>query len=216
MNAGAIPMELYLGDLPDGLDFGASVAIDTETMGLRPGRDRLCVIQLSAGDGTCHIVQFPRPSPDADRSKPYSAPNLVSLLTDTSVTKLFHFARFDVAVLNRYLGVVCEPIYCTKIASKLARTYTDRHGLKDLCRELLGVELSKEQQSSDWGAPALSPDQVRYAASDVLYLHRIRDRLDEMLEREGRARIAEDCFRFLRTRATLDLEGWEDLDIFAH
>ncbi len=216
MNVSAVPIELYQGDFPDGLDFGGSVAIDTETMGLRPCRDRLCVVQLSAGDGTCHLVRFPKPSPGADRSNPYAAPNLAALLTDTSVTKLFHFARFDVAVLNRYLGVVCEPVYCTKIASKLARTYTDRHGLKDLCRELLGVELSKEQQSSDWGAAALTPDQVRYAASDVLYLHRIRDQLDEMLEREGRAQIAEDCFRFLRTRARLDLEGWEDLDIFAH
>ena len=216
MNAGADPIELYQGDLPDGLDFGDSVAIDTETMGLRPERDRLCVVQLSAGDGTCHLVRFPKPSAGADLSNSYAAPNLACLLTDTSVTKLFHFARFDVAVLNRYLGVVCEPVYCTKIASKLARTYSDRHGLKDLCRELLGVELSKEQQSSDWGAAALTPDQVRYAASDVLYLHRIRDRLDEMLEREGRAQIAEDCFRFLRTRARLDLEGWEDLDIFAH
>ena len=140
----------------------------------------------------------------------------MSLLTDSSVTKLFHFARFDVAMLKRYLGVLCEPVYCTKIASKLARTYTDRHGLKDLCRELLGIELSKEQQSSDWGAAALTPEQVRYAASDVLYLHRIRQRLDEMLEREGRAEFAEDCFRFLRTRAMLDLQGWEDLDIFAH
>jgi ribonuclease D len=169
LNASADPIELYQGDLPDGLDFGGSVAIDTETMGLRPGRDRLCVVQLSAGDGTCHLVRFQTPSPSTDGSNPYAAPNLASLLTDTSVTKLFHFARFDVAVLNRYLGVVCEPVYCTKIASKLARTYTDRHGLKDLCRELLGVELSKEQQSSDWGAAALTPDQVRYAASDVLY-----------------------------------------------
>lgn len=216
MNADAIPLKLHRGDLPEDLDFGSSVAIDTETMGLRPGRDRLCIVQLSAGDGTCHLVQFPKSSPAADHSEPYAAPNLAALLTDPCVTKLFHFARFDVAMLKRYLGVVCEPVYCTKIASKLSRTYTDRHSLKDLCRELLGVELSKEQQSSDWGAETLTPDQVRYAASDVLYLHRIRDRLDEMLEREGRVGIAEDCFRFLRTRATLDLEGWEDLDIFAH
>jgi ribonuclease D len=209
-------LTLHLGDLPDGLDFGGSVAVDTETMGLRPGRDRLCVIQLSAGDGTCHMVQFPRPAPGDERSKPYAAPKLAALVTDPTVTKLFHFARFDVAVLKRYLGVVCEPVYCTKIASKLVRTYTDRHGLKDLCRELLGIELSKEQQSTDWGAETLTPDQVGYAASDVLYLHRIRERLDEMLKREGRTEIAEDCFRFLRTRATLDLEGWEDLDIFAH
>ncbi len=185
-------------------------------MGLKPGRDRLCVVQLSAGDGTCHLVQFPQPAIVDDRSRAYAAPNLVSLLTDPAVTKLFHFARFDVAVLKRSLGVVCEPVYCTKIASKLSRTYTDRHSLKDLCRELLSVELSKEQQSSDWGAAALTPDQVRYAASDVLYLHRIRDRLDEILDREGRAHIAEECFRFLRTRALLDLEGWEEQDIFAH
>lgn len=216
MTENAFPLTLHLGDLPDGLDFGGSVAIDTETMGLKPGRDRLCVVQLSAGDGTCHLVQFPQPALAADRWKPYAAPNLASLLTDPSVTKLFHFARFDVAVLKRYLGVICHPIYCTKIASKLSRTYTDRHGLKDLCRELLGVELSKEQQSSDWGAGSLTPDQVRYAASDVLYLHRIRDRLDEILDREGRAQLAEECFRFLRTRALLDLEGWEELDIFAH
>ena len=216
MNADAPPLKLHVGDLPDGLDFVGSVAVDTETMGLRPGRDRLCVIQLSAGDGTCHLVHFPQPASGAGRSKPYDAPNLRALLTDPTVTKLFHFARFDVAVLKLYLGIVCEPVYCTKIASKLVRTYTDRHGLKDLCRELLGVELSKEQQSSDWGAETLTPDQVGYAASDVLHLHRLRDKLDEMLEREGRIEIAEDCFRFLRTRATLDLEGWEDLDIFAH
>lgn len=216
MNESAIPLSLHLGDLPDEVGFRDSVAIDTETMGLRPGRDRLCVVQLSAGDGTCHVVQFPQPALAADRLTPYPAPNLASLLTDPSLTKLFHFARFDIAVLRRYLGVVCEPVYCTKIASKLSRTYTDRHSLKELCRELLGIELSKEQQSSDWGASTLTPDQVRYAASDVLYLHRIRDRLDEILEREGRTQIAEDCFRFLRTRALLDLEGWEDQDIFAH
>jgi len=216
VNAEAIPLTLHLSDLPNGLDFGGSVAVDTETMGLRPGRDRLCVIQLSSGDGTCHLVQFPQPAPGDDRSKPYTAPNLAALLTDPTVTKLFHFARFDVAMLKHYLGIVCEPVYCTKIASKLVRTYTDRHGLKDLCQELLGIELSKEQQSSDWGAETLTPDQVGYAAGDVLYLHRIRDRLDEMLEREGRTKIAEECFRFLRTRAMLDLEGWEDFDIFAH
>jgi ribonuclease D len=216
VNASAVSLELHLGDLPDGLGFGGSVAIDTETMGLRPGRDRLCVVQLSAGDGTCHLVQFAKPDPAAETPQVFQAPNLASLLTDGSVTKLFHFARFDVAMLKRYLGVACEPVYCTKIASKLARTYTDRHGLKDLCRDLLGIELSKEQQSSDWGAATLTPDQLRYAASDVLYLHRLRDILDEMLEREGRARIAEECFRFLGTRAALDLQGWEDLDIFAH
>lgn len=216
MTSSANPVELHLGDLPDGLDFGGSVAIDTETMGLKPDRDRLCLVQLSAGDGVCHLVQFPAPPLNADRSATYSAPNLTALLADPTVTKLFHFARFDVAMLSRYLGVLCEPVYCTKIASKLARTYTDRHGLKDLCRELLGVELSKEQQSSDWGGAALTPDQLRYAASDVLYLHRIRQRLDDMLEREGRAQLAEDCFRFLRARALLDLRGWEEIDIFAH
>lgn len=203
-----MPIELYDGDLPDDYDFGASVAIDTETMGLNPVRDRLCLVQLSAGDGNCHMVQF--------RQGRYDAPNLKRLLTDPAVTKLFHFARFDIAVLQAYLGVVCEPVYCTKIASRLVRTFTDRHGLKDLCKDLLGVELSKQQQSSDWGAADLTPEQLKYAASDVLHLHELRSRLDAMLEREGRTGLASECFRFLPTRAALDLGGWADQDIFAH
>jgi ribonuclease D len=203
-----VDIHLHRGDLPDGVDFGDVVAIDTETMGLNPHRDRLCLVQLSAGDGTGHLVQF--------AAGAYDAPNLRALLVDPKVLKLFHFARFDIAVLRKYLGVDTAPIYCTKIASRLTRTFTDRHGLKDLCRDLLGVELSKQQQSSDWGATELSDEQLRYAASDVLYLHRLRARLDEMLEREGRAEIARRCFEFLPTRAILDLEGWPELDIFAH
>jgi ribonuclease D len=201
-------IKLHKNDLPAGLDLGRSVAIDTETMGLRPHRDRLCVVQLSAGDGTAHLVQL-------DGSD-WSAPNLKALLANTGVLKIFHFARFDVAALRNALGVVTAPIYCTKIASKLARTYTDRHGLKDLCGELLGVELSKQQQSSDWGAEKLSDQQRHYAASDVLYLHGLKARLDAMLQREGRAAVAETCFRFIATRAELDLAGFEDMDIFAH
>jgi ribonuclease D len=177
-------------------------------MGLNVKRDRLCLAQLSAGDGVCHLVQF------SDR--PYQAPNLVKLLADEDVTKLFHYARFDLATLGHYLGATCGPVYCTKVASKLARTFTDRHGLKDLCRDLLGVELSKQQQTSDWGAAELTREQLKYAASDVLYLHRLRDRLDEMLTREGRQELAEACFAFLPTRAALDRIGWEDTDIFAH
>jgi ribonuclease D len=199
---------LHRGDLPDGLDFGESVAIDTETMGLHPLRDRLCLIQLSAGDGTCHLVQFAQDS--------YDAPNLKRLLVDPKVTKLFHFARFDLAMLKHYLGVDCGPVYCTKIASRLTRTYTDRHGLKDLCKELLGVDLSKQQQSSDWGADALSDEQIRYAASDVLHLHRLREKLDTMLAREDRTAFAQAAFAFLPVRAALDLAGFEDDDIFAH
>jgi ribonuclease D len=199
---------LHRGDLPDRLDLGPVVAIDSETMGLRPVRDRLCVVQLSSGDGNAHLVQF---APGA-----YDAPNLTRLLTDPAVLKLFHFARFDVAVLQAFLGVATAPIYCTKIASKLTRTYTDRHGLKDLCRELIGVEISKQQQSSDWGAAALTAEQQAYAASDVLHLHALKDRLDMMLAREGRTAIAEACFRFLGTRAALDLIGYADEDIFAH
>ena len=201
-------VEFHKGDLPEGLNFGDSVAIDTETMGLKPDRDRLCLVQLSAGDGNAHIVQLAQGA--------YDAPNLKALLVDPKVTKLFHFARFDVAVLQRYLGVECRPIYCTKIASKLVRTYTDRHGLKDLCRELLGVDLSKQQQSSDWGAGELTKEQMKYAASDVLYLHGMRARLDEMLVREGRMEMAEACFQFLATRARLDLIGYGDQDIFSH
>ena len=201
-------IHLHRGDLPSGLAFGESVAVDSETMGLDLSRDRLCLIQLSAGDDVCHLVQFPQGQ--------YDAPNLKALLSDAAVTKLFHFARFDVAAIRRYLGVDCEPVYCTKIASKLVRTYTDRHGLKDLCRELLGVELSKQQQSSDWGAEELSQEQLLYAASDVLYLHRLRTKLDVMLAREGRTAVAEACFRFLPTRAALDLAGWGEIDVFAH
>lgn len=199
---------VHQGDLPDGLDLGKVVAIDSETMGLRPERDRLCVVQLSSGDGDAHLVQFAKGV--------YQAPNLCRLLTDPSVLKLFHYARFDVAVMRAYLGVVTTPVYCTKIASKLVRTYTDRHGLKDLCRELLGVEVSKQQQSSDWGAVDLTPEQVAYAASDVLHLHALKARLDEMLEREGREQMARAAFDFLQTRAHLDLVGYADEDIFAH
>ena len=199
---------LYKNDLPDGLDLGRSVAIDTETLGLNPFRDRLCLAQLSAGDNVCHAVQF--------EAGHYDAPNLKRLLTDPKTLKIFHFARFDVAMFKRYLGVTTEPIYCTKIASKLVRTYTDRHGLKDLVKELLGVELSKEQQSSDWGAPTLSEKQLAYAANDVAYLHRLKDALDAMLAREGRTALAKACFGFLPARAELDLGGWGDVDIFAH
>ena len=201
-------IHLHHGDLPDRLDLGKLVAIDTETLGLNPFRDRLCLAQLSAGDGVCHAVQF--------AAGEYGAPNLKRLLADPSVTKLFHFARFDVAMFRRYLGVVCTPIYCTKIASKLVRTYTDRHGLKDLVRELLGVELSKEQQSSDWGASELSEKQLAYAASDVAHLHALKRALDAMLVREGRTGLAKACFDFLPARAELDLAGWEEVDIFAH
>jgi ribonuclease D len=201
-------IHLHKGDLPDGLDLGKLVAIDTETLGLNPFRDRLCLAQLSAGDGVCHAVQF--------AAGHYAAPNLKRMLADPSVTKLFHFARFDVAMFRQYLGVVCAPIYCTKIASKLVRTYTDRHGLKDLVRELLNVELSKEQQSSDWGAPDLTEKQLAYAASDVAHLHALKATLDGMLAREGRTHLAKACFDFLPARAELDLAGWEEIDIFAH
>jgi ribonuclease D len=201
-------IHLHKGDLPDGLGFGDSVAIDSETMGLNPLRDRLCLMQLSAGDGECHLVQF--------AAGQYGAPNLKRLLSDPGVLKLFHFARFDVAVIRQYLGVVCRPIYCTKIASRLTRTFTDRHSLKDLCRDLLGVDLSKQQQTSDWGAATLSEAQLEYAASDVLYLHRIAKELDEMLRRENRRELAAACFDFLPSRAALDLAGWNEVDIFAH
>ena len=201
-------IKLHKNDLPDGLNLGPLVAIDSETLGLNPNRDRLCLVQLSSGDGTAHLVQF------TDRN--YGAPNLKKLLADPAVTKLFHYARFDVAVFRRYLGVMTAPIYCTKIASKLVRTYTDKHGLKDLVRELLGVDLSKEQQSSDWGAPELSEKQLAYAANDVAYLHRLKEALDGMLVREGRSDIAKACFSFLPTRAELDLAGWSEVDIFSH
>jgi len=198
---------LHQGDLPGDLTFGSVVAIDTETMGLDPHRDRLCLAQLSAGDGDAHLVQF---------TDGFHAPNLIRLLTDPSVTKLFHYGRFDIAMFDKYLGVQTAPVYCTKIASKLTRTYTDRHGLRDLCRELLDVEISKQQQSSDWGASRLSEEQLAYAASDVLYLHRLKTILDNLLLREGRQEIAEACFRFLPTRARLDLLGWSEEEIFAH
>lgn len=201
-------VQVHEGDLPSGLDLGPIVAIDTETMGLDPARDRLCLVQLAGVDGRCHLVRF--------RPGRYDAPNLTALLRDPKTLKLFHFARFDVAVLKRYLGVLCVPIYCTKIASRLARTYTDRHGLKDLCRELLGLEISKQQQSSDWGAETLSAEQIEYAASDVRHLHALKTKLDRMLEREGRAPFAAASFAFLPVRAELDLAGWREDDIFAH
>jgi ribonuclease D len=201
-------VHLHQGDLPAGLAFPNGVAIDTETMGLKPGRDRLCVVQLSAGDGNAHCVRFAQGA--------YAAPHLKALLEDAKTLKIFHFARFDVAVLKKYLGVETRPVYCTKIASRLVRTFTDRHGLKDLVRDLTGKELSKEQQSSDWGAAELSQAQLAYAASDVLYLHQVKDRLDTMLARENRTHLAQACFDFLGTRAALDLLGWDEDDIFAH
>jgi ribonuclease D len=199
---------LHRGDLPDGFRSGASVAIDTETLGLVTQRDRLCLVQLSRGDGTADLVQIAPGQTDA--------PNLVRLLADPTIDKLFHFARFDMAILQKTFGTMPGPVYCTKIASKLARTYTDRHGLKDLVRELLGQEISKQQQSSDWGAPALSEAQLAYAASDVLHLHALREKLDAMLQREGRADLAAQSFAFLATRVRLDLRGWAETDIFAH
>lgn len=201
-------ISLYDGDLPDGLDLGPVVAVDTETMGLNPHRDRLCLVQLSSGDGNAHLVQI--------RKGQTLAPNLKRLMEDPAVLKLFHFARFDVAVLYKALGIACAPIYCTKITSKLVRTSTDRHGLKDLCKEMTGIELSKQQQSSDWGASNLNEEQLKYAASDVLYLHQIKEKLDALLEREGRRELAEACFAFLPARGKLDLLGWEEPDIFSH
>ena len=201
-------IKLYQGDLPDGLNLGPVVAIDTETLGLNPFRDRLCLAQLSSGDGVCHAVQF--------AAGEYAAPNLKKMLTDPGTTKLFHFARFDITMFRRHLGIDCKPVYCTKIASKLVRTYTDKHGLKDLVRELLGVDLSKEQQSSDWGARELTEKQLAYAANDVAYLHQLKTALDAMLEREGRTHLAKACFDFLPSRSELDLAGWEETDIFAH
>lgn len=201
-------IRLHKGDLPDGLDLGRAVAVDTETLGLNPARDRLCLVQLSSGDGSAHLVQFARDE--------YQAPNLKRLLTDQSVLKLFHFARFDLATLRRYVGVMASPVYCTRTASKLARTYTDKHGLKDLVKELLDIDLSKQQQSSDWGAANLSEQQLAYAANDVAFLHRLKEGLDAMLIREGRMELAQACFGFLPARAELDLAGWGDVDIFAH
>lgn len=200
-------VHLHTGDLPSGINFGKSVAVDTETMGLNPVRDRLCLVQLSAGDGEAHLVRFP-----AGR---YEAPNLKALLADSSVTKIFHFARFDIATLRAYLGVACTPVYCTKTASRLCRTFTDRHGLKEVCKDLLNIEISKQQQSSDWGADELTPEQLAYAASDVLHLHAVREKLDAMLAREGRTELARFCFDFLPVRAALDLAGWPG-DIFEH
>lgn len=201
-------VHLHHGDLPDDLDLGPVVAIDSETLGLRFRRDPLCVVQLSSGDGDAHVVQLNRPA--------YDCPNLKRLLTDPEVLKIFHFGRFDIGMFQLHLGVETRPVYCTKIASKLARTYTDRHGLKDVARECAGVDLSKAQQSSDWGAAVLTPAQLEYAASDVLHLHAIRARLDDMLAREGRTELARACFDFLPTRAALDLAGWDEIDIFAH
>lgn len=201
-------IKLHRGDLPAEVSFGPVVAIDTETMGLNPHRDRLCLVQLSAGDGNAHLVQMPK--------GPHNAPRLAALLSDPKVLKLFHFGRFDIAVLEHALGVRCEPVWCTKIAAKLTRTFTDRFGLKDLCRDLLGVEISKQQQSSDWGADTLSEEQLTYAASDVLHLHALKAKLDALLEREGRTELAQAAFTFLPTRARLDVAGWPEEDIFAH
>ena len=203
-----MPINLYRGDLPSGLNLGPVVAIDSETMGLKPQRDRLCLIQLSSGNGNAHLVQFERCN--------YTAPNLVKLLEDPDITKVFHYARFDVAIIKKYLKVRTTSIYCTKIASKLVRTYTDKHGLKDLCKELLNLDLSKQQQSSDWGAKNLTEEQKTYAASDVLYLHKIKEILDQRLLREERDELAAFCFEFLQTRANLDLIGFENEDIFSH
>lgn len=200
-------INLYKGDLPSGLDLGQIIAVDTEAMGLNPMRDALCVVQISSGDGSAHVVQLGRD---------YECPNLKALLSDAEVLKIFHFARFDVAMMKRWLGIVCAPVWCTKIASKLARTYTDRHGLKDVTRELVGANMDKSQQSSDWGAANLTDQQLQYAASDVLHLHEIREGLLAMLEREGRVELAQACFDFLPVRADLDLQGWNESDIFAH
>lgn len=198
---------LHKGDLPAGLELGTLVAVDTEAMGLKPGRDALCVVQLSAGDGSAHLVQLERS---------FDCPNLKALLANPDVLKIFHFARFDLAMLKKWLGVDCAPVWCTKIASKLARTYTDQHGLKHVAKEVAGVDMSKAQQSSDWGREELSQAQMEYAASDVLYLHTIREGLIEMLEREGRLELAQACFDFLPARAALDLAGWDETDIFSH
>jgi len=201
-------IEFHKGDLPKSVSFDSAVAVDTETMGLKPIRDRLCLIQLSAGDGTVHLVQLNR--------KNGGATHLKEILSNPEVQKIFHFARFDVAAVRHHLGIYCKSIFCTKIASKLCRTYTDRHGLRDLCKELLDINISKEQQSSDWGADVLTEAQMTYAASDVLYLHALRDKLVEMLIRENRTEISQACFKFLEHRVTLDLDGWSDIDIFEH
>lgn len=203
-----VTIHLHEGDLPSGLDLGSEVAVDTEAMGLIHGRDRLCLVQVSAGDGVCHLVQVAQGAP--------SAPNLQAILADPTVLKLFHYGRFDIGILQHAFGVMTAPVYCTKIASRLSRTYTDRHSLRDLCRELLGVDLQKMQQSSDWGAATLTDAQQAYAASDVLYLHRLRHALNTILAREGRTELAAACFDFLPTRVRLDLAGWPETDIFAH
>ena len=200
--------KLHLGDLPSHVTFNNSVAIDTEAMGLLNLRDRLCVVQISSENQEVHLVKFEPGN--------FNAPNLTSLLKDPTITKIFHFARFDIAIMKHYLGVMVENLYCTKIASRLARTYTDSHGLKDLCNELLGVKISKQQQSSDWGATNLTQEQIHYAASDVLHLHHLKEKLDVMLLRENRMEIAKSCFKFLPTRAELDLLGWNNFDIFSH
>ena len=199
---------LHKGDLPDNLDLGTIVAVDSEAMGLNPLRDRLCLVQLSSGDGNAHLVQLERGQ--------YDAPNLKALLSDSKTLKIFHFARFDLAAIKAYLGVDCGPVYCTRTASKLCRTYTDKHGLRDVCKQFLGVELNKQQQSSDWGAAELSEQQMAYAASDVYHLHGLKKKFDEILEREGRMELAQACFDFLPIRAALDLAGWADTDIFEH
>jgi ribonuclease D len=206
-------LTLHQDDLPPDVSFGASVAVDTETMGLNPHRDRLCLVQLSAGDGTAHLVQL---RPESLGGGGFACPNLKRLLADDSVVKLMHFARFDVAVLQHSLGITVAPVKCTKIAARLVRTFTDRHGLRDLCRELLGVEISKQQQTSDWGAPELTPEQLAYAASDVLHLHALWAKLEALLRRENRLDLAEACFAFLPARGRLDLLGYEEPDIFAH
>lgn len=199
---------LHKGDIPANLDFGSIVAVDTETLGLNPIRDPLCLVQLSAGDGNAHIVQLDR--------KTYKAPNLAKLLSNPKVIKIFHFARFDVGVIKHYMGIACTSIYCTRTASKLVRTYTDKHGLREVCREMLGIEMNKQYQASDWGAETLSDEQIQYASSDVLYLHQLKQGFDVMLKREGRTELAQKCFDFLPVRAELDLAGWADSDIFEH
>ncbi|MBS29330.1 MAG: ribonuclease D [Alphaproteobacteria bacterium] len=204
-------IELHRHDLPNGLDLGDTIAVDTETMGLNLMRDRLCLVQLSAGDGIAHLVQFPASEGDA-----YEAPNLKALLADPNRLKLYHFARFDLAAISRYLGVDAAPVYCTRTASRLTRTFTDRHGLKDLCKDILGVDISKQQQTSDWGADELSREQLEYAANDVFFLHELKIRLDALLERHDRVDLAQACFDFLPARAALDLAGWPEIDILAH
>ncbi|NJO67575.1 MAG: ribonuclease D [Rhodospirillales bacterium] len=218
LSIGGFHIHYHQGDLPESFDGEgvSAVAIDTETTGLNPHRDRLCLVQLTDGNGICHLVHFPPEYRQACAGGLYPAPRLQRLLSDSSIVKLFHFGRFDIGMLQIHLGVDCRPVYCTKIASKLVRTYTDRHGLKDLCRELLGAELSKEQQSSDWGAPTLSNEQLKYAAGDVVYLHRLREKLDLMLAREGRSELAAECFDFLPCRARLDAGGFGEVDIFAY